>query len=75
MGIAGTRIMGKHLHGIIFLQGEFYPVCPATSQYVLGAPLLVKTTLHFENGKTVIINAPANSDRNIYVKDLHWNNK
>jgi putative alpha-1,2-mannosidase len=53
----------------------FYPVCPATDQYVIGAPLFKKLTLTLENGKRLIINAPANSDKNKYVQSMQWNNK
>ncbi|HEX9153058.1 MAG TPA: glycoside hydrolase domain-containing protein, partial [Flavobacterium sp.] len=52
----------------------FYPVCPATEEYVLGAPLFKKTTLTLENGKQLIINAPNNSESNKYVQELQWNN-
>jgi putative alpha-1,2-mannosidase len=52
----------------------FYPVCPATEEYVLGAPLFKKTTIQFENKKQLIINATDNSETNRYVDKLKWNN-
>ena len=48
----------------------FYPVCPGTDQYVLGAPLFRSVRLHLENGKTVTIEAPENSRANRYVQKL-----
>lgn len=53
----------------------FYPVCPATDQYVLGAPLFKKITVTLENGKEVVINAPKNSSENKYVNSLKLNGK
>ena len=51
----------------------FSPVAPGTTQYVLGAPLFKKATLHFENGKNLVINAPENSDKNIYIESMSFN--
>jgi len=53
----------------------FYPVTPASDQYVLGAPLFKKLTINLENGKTVTINAPKNSAVNKYVNSLTINGK
>ena len=50
----------------------FYPVCPGTDQYVLGAPLFKKATVRFENGNTLVIDAPANSDTNRYIESMEW---
>ena len=73
-GYCGDEDNGQTSAWYIFSAMGFYPVCPATEQYVLGAPLFEKITLTLENGKTVTINAPANSDENIYVKNVGWNN-
>ena len=48
-------------------------MAPGTTQYVLGAPLFKKATLHFENGKNLVINAPENSDKNIYIESMSFN--
>ena len=53
----------------------FYPVCPGIDQYVLGAPLFKKMTIQFENGKQLLINAPANSEANLYVQSVRLNGK
>ena len=49
----------------------FYPVCPGSGQYVLGAPYFKKMTLHLENGKDVVISADRNSDENRFVQALN----
>ena len=40
---------------------------------VLGAPLFRKATLHFENGKSLTIDAPDNSPENMYIESLKVN--
>jgi putative alpha-1,2-mannosidase len=51
----------------------FYPVCPGSDQYVLGAPYLPYLKLELPNGKVLEIKAPAVSDANRYVKSLTIN--
>jgi len=53
----------------------FYPVCPGSDQYVLGAPLFKKITLKLENGKEVVLNAPENSAENKYIQSMTFNGK
>tara|TARA_R110000868_G_scaffold411712_1_gene707902 strand:- start:16308 stop:18593 length:2286 start_codon:yes stop_codon:yes gene_type:complete len=73
-GYCGDEDNGQTSAWYIFSAMGFYPVCPATEEYVLGAPLFKKTTLELENGKQLIINAPNNSGDNKYVQELKWNN-
>jgi predicted alpha-1,2-mannosidase len=73
-GYCGDEDNGQTSAWYIFSAMGFYPVCPATDEYVLGAPLFKKITLQLENGKQVIINAPDNSDTSRYVDKLKWDN-
>ncbi|MBS7256639.1 GH92 family glycosyl hydrolase [Flavobacterium branchiicola] len=73
-GYCGDEDNGQTSAWYIFSAMGFYPVCPATDEYVLGAPLFKKVTLQLENGKNLIINAPKNSETNKYVQDLKWDN-
>jgi len=41
----------------------------------LGAPLFKKLTINLENGKKVVINAPNNSDSNLYINTMNFNGK
>lgn len=74
-GYCGDEDNGQTSAWYVFSSLGFYPVCPATDQYVLGAPLFKKVTLQFENGKKLEIEAPDNTDENRYVKDVLLNNK
>src|SRR6476646_8161471 len=72
-GYCGDEDNGQTSAWYVFSAMGFYPVCPATDQYVLGAPLFKKITISLENGKQFIINAPANSGANKYIKDARLN--
>ena len=72
-GYCGDEDNGQTSAWYVFSALGFYPVCPATDQYVLGAPLFPKATLHLPGGHDVVLNAPANSAENRYVNQLKVN--
>ena len=72
-GYCGDEDNGQTSAWYVFSALGFYPVCPGTDQYVLGAPLFKRATVHFENGKTLEIKAPQNSCTNLYIKDMKVN--
>jgi predicted alpha-1,2-mannosidase len=74
-GYCGDEDNGQTSAWYVFSALGFYPVCPATNQYVLGTPLFKKVTLNLENGKQFIINAPNNSVENKYVQKVNLNGK
>ncbi|RKR82456.1 putative alpha-1,2-mannosidase [Mucilaginibacter gracilis] len=74
-GYCGDEDNGQTSAWYVFSAMGFYPVCPASDQYVLGAPLFKKLTLKLENGKTIVINSPANSAANKYVSSITYNGK
>ncbi|USX22017.1 GH92 family glycosyl hydrolase [Oxalobacteraceae bacterium OTU3REALA1] len=74
-GYCGDEDNGQTSAWYVFSALGFYPVTPAVPQYVVGAPLFKKATLKLENGKTIVINAPANSDSKRYVGALRVDGK
>ncbi len=72
-GYCGDEDNGQTSAWYVFSALGFYPVAPGTTQYVLGAPLFKKAIMHFENGKELVINAPENSDKNIYIESMTFN--
>jgi predicted alpha-1,2-mannosidase len=74
-GYCGDEDNGQTSAWYVFSALGFYPVTPAVPQYVVGAPLFKKATLTLENGKQIVINAPANSDSRRYVGGLKVNGK
>lgn len=74
-GYCGDEDNGQTSAWYVFSALGFYPVCPGSDEYVLGAPLFNKASIEFENGKVLTINAPENSNENKYVKTLQWDQK
>jgi len=74
-GYSGDEDNGQTSAWYVFSALGFYPVAPATDQYVIGAPLFEKVTLHLENGNKVMIKAPENSDKNRYIESMELNGK
>jgi predicted alpha-1,2-mannosidase len=72
-GYCGDEDNGQTSAWYVFSAMGFYPVCPGTTQYVLGTPLFKKITVTLENGKQLKIEAPAVNNVNLYVNDVKWN--
>lgn len=74
-GYCGDEDNGQTSAWYVFSALGFYPVTPATDQYVIGAPLFKKATLQLENGKQLVINAPENNGENLYINSARLNGK
>ena len=74
-GYCGDEDNGQTSAWYVFSALGFYPVCPGSGEYVLGAPLFKSAKLNLENGKTINLLAPANSDSNRYIKSMSVNGK
>ena len=72
-GYCGDEDNGQTSAWYVFTALGFYPVCPGSNEYVLGAPLFKNATVHLENGKDIRIEAPENNDSNIYIKNMKLN--
>lgn len=72
-GYCGDEDNGQTSAWYVFSALGFYPVCPGSDEYVLGAPLFKKATIRLENGNKIVINAPENNDQNCYIKGLKLN--
>jgi len=74
-GLGGNDDCGQMSAWYIFTVLGFYPVCPGTDQYVLGAPCIPSATVRLENGNTLQMTAKGLSARNRYVKSVKLNGK
>lgn len=72
-GYCGDEDNGQTSAWYVFSALGFYPVCPGTDEYVIGAPLFKRATLHFENGNNLVIDAQNNSKENLYIESLRVN--
>lgn len=74
-GLGGNDDCGQMSAWYLFTSMGFYPVCPGTNQYVLGAPYLPYLKIVLPNSKVLEIKAPRVSDKNRYVKAVLRNGK
>ncbi len=72
-GLGGNDDCGQMSAWYLFSALGFYPVAPASGQYMLGSPLIKTAALHLENGKTLTIEAKDQTDTNVYVKKVTVN--
>ena len=71
----GDEDNGQTSAWYVFSALGFYPVCPGSLQYALGAPLFKKAVITRPDGKKINISAPDNSENNIYIKGITLNGK
>ena len=74
-GLGGNDDCGQMSAWYIFSALGFYPVCPGSGQFVLGAPFLPEMTLQLDGGATFTVKAPGVSSRNRYVRSVKLNGK
>jgi len=74
-GYCGDEDNGQTSAWYVFSALGFYPVNPVSGEYALGSPLFRKMVITLPGNKKLVINAPANSDDNAYIKSLKVNNK
>lgn len=72
-GLGGNDDCGQMSAWYIFSAMGFYPVCPGTDQYILGAPYVPYAKLQLANGKCFEIKADGASDKMRYVKSVKLN--
>ena len=66
-GYCGDEDNGQTSAWYVFSALGFYPVCPGSGEYAIGAPLFERAVVHLENGKTLEINADGDGP---YFQDI-----
>ncbi len=74
-GYCGDEDNGQTSAWYVFSALGFYPVCPATDQYILGTPLFKKVEVTMPGGKLLRISAPDNGKENFYISEMKVNGK
>ena len=72
-GLGGNDDCGQMSAWYIFSALGFYPVCPGTDQYIIGAPYLPLMKVSLPGGRTLEVRAPGVSDKNRYVRRVFLN--
>jgi predicted alpha-1,2-mannosidase len=74
-GLVGNDDLGQMSAWLIFTSLGFYPVAPASNEYVLGRPFVDRAVLHLPNGKVLTIVSVNLSDDHGFVKDVLLNGR
>jgi len=72
-GVIGNEDCGQMSAWYIFSALGFYPVFPASGNYVLGSPLFDKAAINLPDGKKFTVEAVNNSSENIYIQQVELN--
>ena len=73
--LCGNDDCGQMSAWYLFTCMGFYPVCPASDYYVIGAPQIPKGVMRLSNGKSFTMVARNISEKNIYVQSVRVNDK
>ena len=71
-GISGNEDCGQMSAWYIFSSLGFYPVTPASNEYIIGSPLFDKATINLEDGKTFTVATENLSTENKYIENLFY---
>ena len=74
-GFPGDEDQGQTSSWYVFSALGLYPVCPGTTEYIIGSPLFNTMTITLENGKRFTIEANNNSKENVYIQSAALNGK
>ena len=74
-GYAGNDDCGEMSAWYIVGALGFYPVNPASGEYIIGTPMLEEATIHLPDGKTFAIKAPRKKGNEIYIRSIKLNGK
>ncbi|MBU6535545.1 GH92 family glycosyl hydrolase [Streptomyces mayonensis] len=74
-GYHGDEDNGEQSAWFLFSSLGFYPLVMGSGEYAVGSPLFTKATVHLENGRKLVVKAPKNSTKNVYVQGLKVNGK
>lgn len=74
-GFPGDEDNGSMATWYVFSALGFYPVCPGVPEYVVATPTVRRALIHMDNGKTLEISAPKNSESRLYAKQIKKDGK
>ena len=74
-GLTGNDDLGQMSAWYLFTALGFYPVTPASNEYILGRPFVPRATLHLPNGRRFTVIAHGLDDAHPYVAGVTLNGK
>lgn len=74
-GYAGNDDCGEMSAWYVFGALGFYPVNPASGEYVIGTPMLEEGVIHLPGGRTFTVKAPRKKSGEIYIRSMKLNGR
>jgi predicted alpha-1,2-mannosidase len=74
-GLDGDDDCGQMSAWLLFTAMGFYPVNPASGEYMIGSPMFPQMSLTLASGKTFRVEAAGNSAKNLYIQSATLNGK
>ncbi|GGW64764.1 alpha-1 2-mannosidase [Streptomyces lucensis JCM 4490] len=74
-GYHGDEDNGEQSGWYLFSALGFYPLVMGSGEYSIGSPLFKQVTVHLENGRDLVVKAPGNSAKNVYVQGVKLNGR
>jgi predicted alpha-1,2-mannosidase len=74
-GLVGNDDLGQMSAWLVFTALGFYPVAPASNQYVLGRPFVDHAVIHLPNGKSLTVATAGMNESQSFLKDVSLNGK
>lgn len=72
-GYPGDEDNGEMSGWQVFSALGFYPLQMGSPTWAIGSPLFTKATIHLASGKDLVLSAPNNSPKNVYVRGVSVN--
>jgi predicted alpha-1,2-mannosidase len=72
-GLSGNEDGGQMSAWLAFSMAGLYPVCPGSTEYVLGSPVLEEVKFKLENGKQFAMRAQGVSEQAPYIQSATLN--
>src|SRR5580692_10524218 len=74
-GLDGDDDCGQMSAWLLFTAMGFYPVNPASGEYMIGSPMYSRVSIRLQNGKTFSVIAESVSARNLYIQSATLDGK
>jgi predicted alpha-1,2-mannosidase len=74
-GLDGDDDCGQMSAWLLFTAIGFYPVNPASGDYMIGSPMYPQVSLTLANGRTLRVEASNNSAENVYIQSATLNGR
>ncbi len=74
-GLVGNDDLGQMSAWYLFTALGFYPVTPASNEYIIGRPFLTRVTLHLPNGRRFTVTARNLDEAHPFIAGVSLNGK